>query len=87
MVSILPLALVPHICVIELDSIGSDNGLRPGRYQAIIWTNARILLISQKGTKFIDILMKMHIFSFKIMFLKVKSGKWQFYLDLKVFGE
>ena len=25
--------------------IGSDNGLAPGRSQAIIWTNARILLI------------------------------------------
>ena len=28
-----------------LTAIGSDNGLLPGRRHAIIWTNARILLI------------------------------------------
>ena len=34
-----------HICVSKLNIIGSDNGLSPGRRQAIIWTNAGILLI------------------------------------------
>ena len=34
-----------HICVSELTIIGSDNGLSPERRQAIIWTNAGILLI------------------------------------------
>ena len=34
-----------HICVSKLTSIGSDNGLSPDRRQAIIWTNAGILLI------------------------------------------
>ena len=34
-----------HICVSILTIIGSDNGLSPGRHQAIIWTNAEILLI------------------------------------------
>ena len=29
-----------HICVGYLIIIGSDNGLSPGRRQAIIWTNA-----------------------------------------------
>ena len=28
-----------YICVSELDIVGSDNGLTPGRHQAIIWTN------------------------------------------------
>ena len=28
-----------HICVGKLTIIGSDNGLSPGRRQAIIWTN------------------------------------------------
>ena len=28
-----------HICVGNLTIIGSDNGLAPGRRQAIIWTN------------------------------------------------
>ena len=36
---------VTHICVSKLTIIGSDNGLSPGRRHAIIWTNARILLI------------------------------------------
>ena len=36
---------VTHICVRKLNIIGSDNGLSPGRRQAIIWTNAGILLI------------------------------------------
>ena len=30
---------VMHICVSKLTIIGSDNGLSPGRHQAIIWTN------------------------------------------------
>ena len=34
-----------YICNRKLTSIGSDNGLVPGQHQAIIWTNAKILLI------------------------------------------
>ena len=41
---------VMHICVIKQTSIGSDNGLSPSRRQAIIWTNAGILLIGPWGT-------------------------------------
>ena len=33
-----------HICVSKLRIIGSDNGLSPGRRQAIIWTNAGIII-------------------------------------------
>ena len=33
------------ICVSKLTIIGSDNGLSPGRRQAIIWTSDGILLI------------------------------------------
>ena len=39
-----------HICVSTQTSIGSDNGLSPGPRQAIIWTNAGILLIEPLGT-------------------------------------
>ena len=46
---------VTHICVGNLTIIGSDNGLSPGRRQAIIWTNDRILLIGPLGTNFSDI--------------------------------
>ena len=34
-----------HICIDDLPIIGSNNSLSPGRRQAIIWTNAEILLI------------------------------------------
>ena len=30
-------------------NIGSDNGLSPGRHQAIYWTNAGILLMGHLG--------------------------------------
>ena len=46
---------VTHICVGKLTIIGSDNGLSPERRQAIIWTNAEILLIGPLGTNFSDI--------------------------------
>ena len=35
--------------------IGSDNGLSPGRRQAIIWTNAAILLIGRLERNFNEI--------------------------------
>ena len=54
-----------HICVGKLTIIASDNGLSPGRRQAIIWTNAMILLIGPLGTNFSEILGKIHSFSFK----------------------
>ena len=41
---------VTHVCVSKLTIIGSDNGLSPGRRQAIIWTSAGILLIRPLGT-------------------------------------
>ena len=66
---------VTHICVIKLIIIGSDNGLSPGRRQAIIWTNAGILLIRPLGTNFNEILIEIHTFSFKKMHLKMSSGK------------
>ena len=39
-----------HICVSKMALIGSDNGLPPGRRQAIIWTNAGIYSIHTVGT-------------------------------------
>ena len=67
---------VTHICVSKLTIIGSDNGLSPGRRQAIIWTNAGILLIWTLGTNFSEILGEIHIFPFKKMRLQMSSGKW-----------
>ena len=74
-----------HICISKLTIIGSGNGLSPGRRQAIIWTNAVILLTEPLGTNFSDILIEIHTFSFKRMRLKVSSAKWQkFCLSLNV---
>ena len=56
---------VTHICVSKQTIIGSDNGLSPGRRQAIFWTNAGILLIGTLGTNFSEILIGIQIFSFK----------------------
>ena len=76
---------VTHICVGILTSIGSDNGLSPGRRQAIIWTNAGILLIEPLGTNFSEILIRIQAFSFKKMHLKMSSAKWRpFCLGLNV---
>ena len=66
---------VTHICVTELTIIGSDNGLSPGRRQAIIWTNAGILLTGALGTNVSEILIKIYTFSLKKMHLKMSSGK------------
>ena len=68
---------VTHIYVGKLTIIGSDNGLSPGRRQAIIWTNAGILLIRPIGTNFSEILSEIHSFSFKKMHLKMSSAKWR----------
>ena len=58
-----------------LTIIGSDNGMSPGRRQAIIWTNAVILLIGPLGTNFSEILIEILTFSFKKMRLKVSFVK------------
>ena len=68
---------VTHICVGNLTTIGSDNGLSPGRRQAIIWTNAGILLIGPLGTNFSELLIVIHTFSFSKMHLKMASAKWR----------
>ena len=68
---------VTYICVGNLTIIDSDNGLSPGRRQAIIWTNAGILLIGPLGTNFSEILIGIQIFSFKKMRLKMSSAKWR----------
>ena len=66
---------VTHICVSRLTITGSDNGLSPRRPEAIIRTNAGILLIRPLGTNFNEILIEILIFSFKKMHLKVSSAK------------
>ena len=68
-----------HICISKLSIIGSDNVLLPGRRQAIIGTNAAILLTETSGTIFSEIWSEIHVFSFKKMHLKMSSAKWRSY--------
>ena len=76
---------VTHICLSKLTIIGSDNVLSPGRHQAIIRTNAGILLIGPLGTNFSEMLIKTLTFSLKKTHLKVSSAKWRpFCLGLNV---
>ena len=74
-----------HICVVKMTIIGSDNGLSPGRRQAIIWTNVGILFIRPLGTNFSEMLIAIETFSFKKMHLKIWCAKWRsFCLGLNV---
>ena len=68
---------VTHICVSKLTIIASDNGLSPDGRQAIIWTNAGLLLIGPLGTNFSEILIEILTFSFKKMHLKMSSENWR----------
>ena len=61
----------------KLTIFGSDNGLSPGRRQAIIWTNAGIMLIRTLGTNFSWILTEILTFAFKKMRLKSSSANWR----------
>ena len=65
-----------HTRVSNLTIIGWDNALSPGRRQAIIWTNAGILLIAPLGTNFNKIWIEIHKFSFKKLHLKMSSAEW-----------
>ena len=65
---------VTHVCVSKLTIIGSDNGLLPYQRQAIIWTNAGLLLIGPLGTNLSEILIEILTFSFKKICLKVSSA-------------
>ena len=67
---------VTHICVSEIIKIGSDNGLSPGRRQAIIWTNAGILLIGPLGINFSEILIEINtvLFNKCIWKCRLRSG-------------
>ena len=76
---------VTHIFVSKLTTIDSGNGLSPGRHQAIVWTNAGILLIEPLGRVFSETFIETQAFSFKKMHLKMSSGKCRpFCLGLNV---
>ena len=55
--------------------VGSDNGLAPVRCQAIIWTNAGILLIRPQRIIFSEILIYIQTFSLNKMESKMSFAK------------
>ena len=76
---------VTHISVSKLTIIVSDNGLSPGQRQAIIWTNAEILLTGTLGTNFNEMLIEIQKFSLEKIRLKVSSAEYRpFCLGLNV---
>ena len=73
------------ICISKLNINDLGNGTLPGQCQAIILTNAGILLIWPFETNFNEILIKIYKFSLKKIHLKMQSGKWlPFCLGLNV---
>ena len=47
-----------YICMGDLTTIGSDNGLSSGQRQSIIWTTFGIFIIGPLGTNFNEIIIK-----------------------------
>ena len=76
--------ILPHwgrmtrICASNLTIIGSDDGLSPGRRQALTWTNCGILLIGPLETNLKKIVIEINTFSFKKLHLnhKLKKTTW-----------
>ena len=76
---------VARICVNKLTITGPDNGLLPSWHQAIVWTNAGILLIGPLGKKLQWNLNRNIMFVLKKIHLKMSSGKrWSSCLSLNV---
>ena len=67
---------VTQIGVSKLNIIGSDNGLSPGRRQAIIWTSAGIFSIWCLWTNFSEVAIEIHTFLFQKMVVQMSFAKW-----------
>ena len=78
---------VTYIYIGKVTSIGLDDGLSPGRCQAIIWTNAGILLIWPLGTNFSEIFIKIDTFSLSKMHLKMSSGNGGHFVSVSMCSE
>ena len=73
-----------HVGVSKHPSTGSDNGLSPSQGQAIILTNAGLLLIRPLWKMFSEILIEIDTFSFKEMRLKMSAKCRSFRVGFKV---
>ena len=71
-------------CHLAISALPVFDSLRLSE-EALIWTNAEILLIQPLETKVSEILSEIQTFSFKKMYLKMLSAKWlQFCLILNM---
>ena len=85
---LIPWGRVTYLCVSKLTIIGWDNGLSPGRRQAIISTSAGILFIGPLGTNFRVILIGIETFAFDQIYLSVSFAKWRpFCIGLNVLSD
>ena len=66
-----------HIFVGKLTIIGSYNG----RHKAIIWNNAGILITGPLGIHLNGILIEIHAFSIKKIYLKMSSEKGGYFAE------
>ena len=64
-----------HICVKIIIAFGSDNGLSPGRRQAIILINDGMLLNGTLEIHFSDILIEIKTFTFNEMHSEMSYAK------------
>ena len=71
-----------HICISNINIVGSDYGLSPGRRQAIIRTNDGMLLIGTLGTNFKEIFIEIHEFSFTNLHLKMSLSSFLYLATL-----
>ena len=75
---------VTHNRVGKLIIVDSDNGLSPERRQAIIWTNAEILLIGPLGTNFSEILIEILTISLKKICLKCRLRNFVLFVSASI---
>ena len=75
-----------HICIGKLTIIGSDDGLSPGLCQAVMWTNAGILLIRTSGTNFSDIFIcHIIVIYFWLVILGILSFEYHIFVSVLYF--
>ena len=76
------------IYFILITIIGADNGLSPGRHQAIIWSNTSILLVGPWGTNFTEIFISkfIHLHSRKSIWVCRLEIRLAFCLSLNMFN-
>ena len=78
---------VTHICDSKLTIIGSDKGLASGRRQAIIRSNAGMLLNGHIGTNFSEIVIEIPTFAFKKTYFKMPSAKGGHFISASMWSK